>query len=250
MKPVSVDTHVKTIQTKGFATSPVVPQEQQSREQLKNFISGQFNGLFTQLCVIFPGFRATVRTQAEFDEMRRQWVLAMLEGGIHTREQINAGLRLARRQGSDFVPGCGKFVAWCRDGIQEVSGLPAVDEVMREFDRYSANRGFYPTAEAFPWKSPIMYQIIPEAHRRMRQYGQTKTEVRNAVIKVLRYWLKRVQDGQPIPPVVPQIENRNESRQASVSEAIDKDGSYREKGREMLEEIRLRILHKGAVKNT
>lgn len=97
MKPISVDAHVKTIQEKGFTTSTVVPPKQGSREQLKNFISGQFNDLFTQLCVIFPGFRATVRTQAEFDEMRRQWVLAMLEGGIHTREQINAGLRLARR---------------------------------------------------------------------------------------------------------------------------------------------------------
>ncbi|OBU09833.1 replication protein P [Morganella psychrotolerans] len=245
MKPVSIDAHLKTIQAKGFPASSVVSPEQGAREQLKNFISGQFNDLFTQLCVIFPGFRAAVRTQAEFDEIRRQWVLAMLEGGIHTREQINAGLRLARRQNSDFIPGCGKFVAWCREGIQETSGLPTEDEVMREFDRYCANRGFYPSAEVFPWKSAIMYQIIPEARRRMREYNQTRSEVRNGVKKVLQYWLKRIHGGQQIPLVVAQIENRNRSRPASVSEVLDKDGSYREKGIEMLKEIRQRVLYKG-----
>ncbi|MET4862993.1 replication protein P [Morganella morganii] len=200
--------------------------------------------LFDNLMQIFPAASSTVLSSPEdISSTKRQWVLAFVENEIASVEQLKAGMRIARRQTSDFWPSCGKFISWCKEGMLEVAGLPAVDEVMREFDRYSANRGFYPTAEAFPWKTAIMYQIIPEAHRRMRQYSQTRTEVRNAVIKVLRYWLKQVQDGKPIPPVVAQIENRNESRQASISEVIDKDGSYREKGLEMLKEIRHRVLH-------
>ncbi|MCQ8812074.1 replication protein P, partial [Escherichia coli] len=72
------------------------------------------NGVFSQLLATFPPSLAN-RDQNELNEIRRKWVLAYRENGITTMEQVNAGMRLARRQNRPFQPSPGHFVAWCRE---------------------------------------------------------------------------------------------------------------------------------------
>lgn len=57
-----------------------------------------FNALFSALRAAFPASVHSFSDQSEFDELRRQWALAFRENGITTMEQVNAGLRIARRQ--------------------------------------------------------------------------------------------------------------------------------------------------------
>ena len=55
-----------------------------------------FNELFRQLLAVFPALAS--KSAEDLNEMRRQWLLAFKENGITTMEQINAGMRVARKQ--------------------------------------------------------------------------------------------------------------------------------------------------------
>ncbi|RXK74235.1 hypothetical protein ET132_27030, partial [Klebsiella pneumoniae] len=47
-----------------------------------------------------------------------------------TMEQVNAGMRVARRQNRPFLPSPGQFVAWCREEASVTAGLPNVSELV------------------------------------------------------------------------------------------------------------------------
>ncbi|HDZ2095938.1 TPA: Replication protein P, partial [Klebsiella pneumoniae] len=67
-----------------------------------------FNELFRQLLAVFPVLAN--KSVEDLNEMRRQWLLAFKENGITTVEQINAGMRVARKQEKPFMPSPGQFV--------------------------------------------------------------------------------------------------------------------------------------------
>lgn len=90
-----------------------------------------FNALFSALRAAFPASVHSFNDQDAFNELRRQWLLAFRENGITTMEQVNAGLRVARRQERPFLPSPGQFIVWCREG-RSVLGISAAD-VMAEY---------------------------------------------------------------------------------------------------------------------
>ncbi|NGK77393.1 Replication protein P, partial [Escherichia coli] len=71
-------------------------------------------------------------------------VLAFRENGITTMEQVNAGMRVARRQNRPFLPSPGQFVAWCREEASVIAGLPNVSELVDMVYEYCRKRGLYP----------------------------------------------------------------------------------------------------------
>lgn len=79
-----------------------------------------FNELFRQLLAVFPALAS--KTPEEMNEMRRQWLLAFKENGIVSMEQINAGMRVARKQERPFMPSPGQFVAWCKSNQPYLPG--------------------------------------------------------------------------------------------------------------------------------
>ncbi|WP_369427090.1 replication protein P [Providencia sp. PROV236] len=199
--------------------------------------------LFDNLIQIFPAAKHTVfSNKDDISATKRQWVLAFIENKITSVEQLKAGMSIARQQESDFWPSCGKFISWCREGMMQVIGFPSVCEVMAEMKRYSNMEWRYPSVELFPWKSAIMYWIVPEARRRMTQYNLSDKEIREFIKKQLITYYNQIQEGKPIPPIKPLI-NRTK-RDESASELIDKDGKYRLIGEGMLRKIRERLVCK------
>ncbi len=89
-----------------------MPEQYDEKPQVQQ-VAQIINGVFSQLLATFPASLAN-RDQNELNEIRRQWVLAFRENGITTMEQVNAGMRVARRQDRPFLPSPGQFVAWCR----------------------------------------------------------------------------------------------------------------------------------------
>ncbi|QAZ73203.1 Replication protein P [Escherichia coli] len=89
-----------------------MPEQYDEKPQVQQ-VAQIINGVFSQLLATFPASLAN-RDQNELNEIRRQWVLAFRENGITTMEQVNAGMRVARRQNRPFLPSPGQFVAWCR----------------------------------------------------------------------------------------------------------------------------------------
>ncbi|EJN0653552.1 phage replication protein, partial [Salmonella enterica] len=141
------------------------------------------------------------RSQAEMNEIRRQWVLAFRENGITTMEQVAAGMRVARRQERPFLPSPGQFVAWCREG-SGVLGV-SVDDIMGEYWRWRKLVFRYPTSEQFPWrdKNPLYYHVCLELRRRGMEGQLSEKELVRAAGDILHEWEKRILAGKPIPPV-------------------------------------------------
>ncbi|MGP3075908.1 replication protein P [Serratia marcescens] len=192
--------------------------------------------LFTNLMQVFPAAKQTaLSTSAEVAAAKRQWILAFAENGITAVEQLQAGMRMARQQESDFWPSCGKFIGWCKTGAALNAGLPSVDEVEAEFKRYSANRG-HVSPEGFNWSAPVMYWIVIDVRHQMLQYNHTESEIRKSIQQHLNRWAKRLAKGERVPTPAPQIAYKQNI--PAPSELMDKDGKFQRKGEELLARIR------------
>lgn len=91
-----------------------MPEQYTEREQTQQ-VAQIINGLFVQLAAAFPASLVN-RSQEDVNEIRRQWVLAFKENGITTMAQVEAGMRMVRRQERPFLPSPGQFIKWCREG--------------------------------------------------------------------------------------------------------------------------------------
>ncbi|HAT2743093.1 TPA: phage replication protein [Citrobacter farmeri] len=156
------------------------------------------NGVFTQLLAAFPAALAG-RDQTDMDEIRRQWVMAFAENGVTTMEQVDAGMRVARRQANPFLPSPGQFVAWCKQEMRPFG--VSVDDVMTEFKQWQRLVFKYTSSEKYPWSQPVMYHICLELRRRSTDGQLSEKELKVVACEVLAYWEKRVDEGHPVPPV-------------------------------------------------
>ncbi|MBH2767648.1 DNA replication protein [Serratia marcescens] len=219
----------------GGALARMMPAEPQARVVNEN-AEKLVDLLFTNLVQVFPAAKQTaLRTPAEVDAAKRQWILAFAENGITSVEQLQAGMRMARQQESDFWPSCGKFIGWCKTGAALNAGLPSVDEVEAEFKRYSANRG-HVRPEDFNWSAPVMYWIVIDVRHQMLQYNHTESEFRKSIQQHLNRWAKRLAKGERVPTPAPQIAYKHHI--PAPSELMDKDGKFQRKGEELLARIR------------
>ncbi|EGI1002205.1 phage replication protein [Salmonella enterica] len=176
-----------------------MPEQHDDKPQVEQ-VAKVINNVFSQLMAAFSATTAN-RTQAEMNEIRRQWVLAFRENGITTMEQVAAGMRVARRQERPFLPSPGQFVAWCREG-SGVLGV-SVDDIMGEYWRWRKLVFRYPTSEQFPWrdKNPLYYHVCLELRRRGMEGQLSEKELIRAAGDILHEWEKRALAGKPIPPV-------------------------------------------------
>ena len=174
---------------------PEAPAERPQVEQTAEI----FNALFSALRAAFPAAMAGFREQSDFNELRRQWVLAFQENGITTMAQVAAGMRIARRQEKPFLPSPGQFVAWCKEG-RSLLGF-SVDVVMTEYWKWRRLVFRFPTSEQYPWPAPVLYHICIELRRQSTDRQMTEKEMRQAASSVLAGWEQRVAEGKPIPPV-------------------------------------------------
>lgn len=177
------------------------------------------DALFTQLKQIFPAAEQTnLKTEAQEQAAKRQWIAAFAENGIRTKEQLAGGMRKARASLSPFWPSPGQFVSWCKDSTT-VLGF-GIDEVMAEFQRYSREKGLHTGGpERFPWTHPVMYWVVCDTRRMMYQRQLSEAEVEKYAAKKLDEWAKKVSSGETIPHPVASIESKKEVFQGSHNTA-------------------------------
>ena len=128
-----------------------MPEQYTEREQTQQ-VAQIINGLFVQLAAAFPASLVN-RSQEDVNEIRRQWVLAFKENGITTLEQVEAGMRMVRRQDRPFLPSPGQFIKWCREG-RCVLGITTAD-VMAEYWKWSKLVFRYPSSEQYSCPKPV-----------------------------------------------------------------------------------------------
>lgn len=139
------------------------------------------------------------------NELRRQWVQAFSENGIHTVAQSDAGMVQARRQATPFLPSPSQFIAWCKQGAIRASGLPDDNALYEMVMNYSAHRGLYDTPGIYPWQSNTCYWIVTKLYSEMHWLKLTEAELRKRCIKELSAMSKRIEAEEPVPAPVVQI---------------------------------------------
>lgn len=184
-------------------------QQMYSAEKPKQKVPEQavqiFNELFRQLKAAFPALMATIKEQDELNELRRQWVMAFMENGITSMEQVNAGMKIARQQSTPFLPSPGQFVTWCKDSAIRASGLPDEDELYSMFKLYCRDRGMYDSSEKYPWKSAPCFHMVTAVYNQMRSFNLSDSEVRKRCVEELRKMSRRIEAGESIPEPRPQL---------------------------------------------
>lgn len=162
--------------------------------------------LFSNLKQLFPASVSTaLRNPSDEAAAKRQWIAAFAENGIRTREQLSAGMQHARASESAFWPSPGQFIAWCKQGIIKANGLPDLDELYRMVMKYSRDRGYYSSAEAYPWESPACFWMVTALFNQMRSLNLTEPELRKRCTSELKAMSKRIEAGEAIPAPVVQI---------------------------------------------
>ncbi|MBW5868610.1 DNA replication protein [Yersinia enterocolitica] len=175
------------------------------KQQVPEQAAQIFNELFRQLKAAFPALMTSIKDQSDLNELRRQWVLAFIENGITSIDQVNAGMKIARQQATPFLPSPGQFIAWCKQGATCAAGLPDADEIYDMVMDYAKRRDMFSSAEAFPWPSNPAYWMVTKLYSQQRVQGLSEQELRKRCGKELADMSKRIEAGEPIPAPVVQI---------------------------------------------
>lgn len=200
------------------------------------------DALFENLLRLFPAARHTVlSTPDDVVAMKRQWIMAFVENGITSVEQVRAGMRMARQQESDFWPSCGKFIGWCRDSQRTASGLPTDDDVMAEFRRYARDKHLYATPEEFPWRHCVMYWVVLDVRRLMYQHNYTEAEVLRSIRSHMRKWERDISAGMTVPEPIKQLADKRCPPAAFELLEPEAAEAARKKGAAFLARIRARV---------
>lgn len=74
------------------------------KQQVPEQAAQIFNELFRQLKAAFPALMTSIKDQSDLNELRRQWVLAFIENGITSIDQVTqAILQLGSQVGVDII---------------------------------------------------------------------------------------------------------------------------------------------------
>lgn len=113
-------------------STPVKPTNSGLDERTREIV----NKIFISLLDASPSRRNAFKDKESLGATKRAWVQAFIENGITTPEQITRGLIKARADKSDFFPGAGKFISWCRADPSDL-GMPPTHTAWVEVNAHS-----------------------------------------------------------------------------------------------------------------
>ncbi|WP_343552138.1 replication protein P [Pantoea sp.] len=158
------------------------------------------DALFSSLKQVFPASVSTAwKNPADEANAKRQWIAAFAENGIHSKQQLSAGMKHARASGSPFLPSPGQFIEWCKEASFSAFGLPDEDSLYSMVMTYCAKRGDYETAELYPWKTNADYWMVTGLYSMMRAGNLSEAELRIKCRSELRKMSQRIEAGEDIP---------------------------------------------------
>ncbi|MGE4862464.1 replication protein P [Yersinia enterocolitica] len=196
---------VTAIQNRDGQSLQQIYGTEKPKQQVPEQAAQIFNELFRQLKAAFPALMTSIKDQSDLNELRRQWVLAFVENGITSIDQVNAGMKIARQQATPFLPSPGQFIAWCKQGATRAAGLPDADELYDMVMDYAKRRDMFSSAEAFPWASNAAYWMVTKLYSQQRVQGLSEQDLRKRCGKELADMSKRIESGDPVPAPVVQI---------------------------------------------
>lgn len=111
--------------------------------------------MFRSLKAIFPAWLSAIRDPEVEAQARAEWLKGLIENGINSDSQINAGLAKCRAHNSPFLPSIGQFVTWCKEAAGSMVNLPSESEarlaMIRELSRSPDIRAWEQYHPAVRW---------------------------------------------------------------------------------------------------
>jgi len=150
------------------AVSPTTTQNGQTNFSAQNRQQSidLINKVFKSLKAIFPAWAVAIKDPEIEAQARQEWLKGLVENGINSDQQINAGLAKCRAHNSPFLPSIGQFVTWCKEAAGSMAGMPSESEArlamirelsrspdIREWSQYHpAVRWAYTQKQSSDWK--------------------------------------------------------------------------------------------------
>ncbi|QHJ84883.1 MAG: hypothetical protein [Caudoviricetes sp.] len=181
-------------------------QEPQTQSSI-DAVAQIFNSFFKQLVINFPGSIALLKDEESKTLLKQQWLQAFKENGINKLEYIKAGMTVARRQNTDFLPSPGKFISWCKDGISEQIGLPTASELVEMTIKFAAEKGII-LAEDYPFPNNACYWIVTSLYCEMRERNLSAKELEKLAQEKLTSMTNKILNGYVVPEPVKQIASK------------------------------------------
>lgn len=124
-----------------------------------------------------------------------------------------ACMRRSLEEGNSYAPDLTDFLALVHSASSKELGMP-FEDVKAEFKRYCRDRGYYDSAELFPWTNRIIYWICTAARQRMVRYNQSDVEVDKSLRKEISDWASKIAAGEQVPEPVLRLADKTRPRPA------------------------------------
>ena len=134
------------------------------KAELSECATVEINKVFEQLKTIFPAWPQAFPTQSSLNLAKNVWSKALIEAGVTSKEQLAIGFMKARRSQQDFMPSCGKFIAWCKPEPEDF-GLPCMEQA---------------------YQMVIHHRITPDVHSAVK-IAARKTKYERSTLKADEY---------------------------------------------------------------
>lgn len=117
--------------------------------------------------------------------------------------------------GNPWAPDLAEFMSMIGETQESPFGI-TIEKLQDEFKRYCRERGYYDSAELFPWvePKPLMYWICTAVRQRMVRYNLSEADVEKALRKELHVWTAKIAAGEQVPVPATRIENKTRPRPA------------------------------------
>ncbi|WP_414059347.1 replication protein P [Rahnella inusitata] len=136
-----------------------------------------------------------------------------------------ACMRRSLDEGNNYAPDLTDFLALVHRTSSTELGIP-FEDVAKEFKRYCRDRGYYDSAELFPWTNSnwLLYWICTSVRQRMVRYNLSGVEVDKALRTEIREWAAKLAAGEEVSTPATRIENKTRPRPAWM-DLLDKKKS-------------------------
>lgn len=186
----------------------VQPQaEKQLPAEFVERAEGEVNRIFNVLKGSHLGWRANIKTQAEYDNARREWLRLLLKHRL-TATEIEQGLAMAEMDKSPYLPSFGQFYEWCKTINYEALGLPTLEQLLKRLNHFACFGMDY--ADKYKFKSDAEYWLITDLYCREQRYLWQESTLKNQAQLALDSMAKRILSGEQIPPRAMAIEKPKE----------------------------------------
>ena len=125
-----------------------------------------------KLKVIFTGWRAAFKTDADLNAYKQSLFLALVDKGINSDLMINRGLRRAEDESihCDFIPPANRFAFWCKPQPEDF-GLLCAEDAYRIASVESGKH-----ASIRQWPDEVVYKTSSEfGFRRLAGQSEAKS---------------------------------------------------------------------------